>query len=99
METRNPYPTDVSDEEWAFVAPYLTLMTPDALQRTHDQSGCHSGPGRSSNVTVKSQVRELRHRCLPPNPLRCHRTAVAHATRSCCGVSSASSTRCATPTQ
>ena len=31
METqvcpRKPYPTDVSDDEWAFVAPYLTLMT------------------------------------------------------------------------
>jgi transposase len=36
MSTRKPYPTDVSDEEWAFVAPYLTLMTPDAPQRTHD---------------------------------------------------------------
>lgn len=37
METnRKPYPTDVSDDEWAFVAPYLTLMTPDAPQRTHD---------------------------------------------------------------
>jgi transposase len=39
METkpsRKPYPTDVSDEEWAFVAPYLTLMTPDAPQRVHD---------------------------------------------------------------
>lgn len=31
-----PYPTDVHDDEWAFVAPYLTLMTPDAPQRTHD---------------------------------------------------------------
>jgi len=27
MEPRKAYPTDVSDEEWAFVAPYLTLMT------------------------------------------------------------------------
>jgi transposase len=36
METRKPYPTDVSDEEWAFVAPYLTLMTPDAPQRDYD---------------------------------------------------------------
>jgi transposase len=36
METRKPYPTDVSDEEWAFVAPYLTLMTPNAPQREHD---------------------------------------------------------------
>src|ERR1700681_1962456 len=36
METRKPYPTDVSDEEWAFVAPYLTLMSPDAPQRSHE---------------------------------------------------------------
>jgi transposase len=33
--TRKPYPTDVSDEEWAFVAPYLTLMIEDAPQRDH----------------------------------------------------------------
>jgi transposase len=33
---RKPYPTDVSDEEWAFVAPYLSLMTEDAPQRHHD---------------------------------------------------------------
>jgi transposase len=26
----------VGDEEWAFVAPYLTLMRPDAPQRAHD---------------------------------------------------------------
>jgi transposase len=31
--SHKPYPTDVSDDEWAFVAPYLTLMTPDAAQR------------------------------------------------------------------
>jgi transposase len=33
---RKPYPTDVSDEEWAFVAPYLTLMAPEAPQRRYD---------------------------------------------------------------
>ena len=33
---RKPYPTDVSDEEWAFVAPYLTLMSEEAPQRRHD---------------------------------------------------------------
>jgi transposase len=33
---RKPYPTDVSDEEWAFVVPYLTLMTAEAPQRTHE---------------------------------------------------------------
>src|ERR671917_849848 len=40
METqvppRKPYPSDVSDEEWAFVAPYLTLMDEAAPQRRHD---------------------------------------------------------------
>jgi len=33
---RKPYPSDVSDDEWDFVAPYLTLMTEDAPQREHD---------------------------------------------------------------
>ncbi len=33
---RKPYPSDVTDEEWAFVAPYLTLLDQDAPQRRHD---------------------------------------------------------------
>jgi transposase len=33
---RKAYPSDVTDEEWHFVAPYLTLMTEDAPQRQHD---------------------------------------------------------------
>ncbi len=32
---RKPYPSDVSDDEWAFVAPYLTLMTEEAPQRAY----------------------------------------------------------------
>ncbi len=32
---RTRYPSDVSDEEWAFLAPYLTLMREDAPQRKH----------------------------------------------------------------
>jgi transposase len=36
VSSRKPYPTDVSDEEWAFVAPYLTLMSEDAPQRRYD---------------------------------------------------------------
>lgn len=35
MDTRTPYPSDVSDEEWAFVAPYLTLLPEDAGQRKY----------------------------------------------------------------
>jgi transposase len=34
-EPRKPYPSDVSDEEWEFAAPYLTLMRQDAPQREH----------------------------------------------------------------
>lgn len=34
--SRKPYPSDVSDEEWAFVVPYLALCRLDAAQRTHD---------------------------------------------------------------
>ena len=33
---RKPYPSDVTDEEWDFVASYLTLMKEDAPQREHD---------------------------------------------------------------
>ncbi len=38
METppRKPYPSDVTDDEWAFAAPYLTLMTEEAPQRRHE---------------------------------------------------------------
>jgi len=33
--TRKSYPSDVSDDEWAFIAPYLTLMKEDAPQRDY----------------------------------------------------------------
>ena len=32
---RKPYPSDVSDEEWALAAPYLTLLPETAGRRTH----------------------------------------------------------------
>jgi transposase len=32
---RKPYPSDVSDEEWALVAPYLTLLPEGVPQRSH----------------------------------------------------------------
>ena len=34
-KARKHYPSDVSDAEWAFSAPYLTLMREDAPQREH----------------------------------------------------------------
>src|SRR5438874_10897366 len=33
---RTPYPSDVSDEEWAFVVPYLILLPEDAGQRKYE---------------------------------------------------------------
>jgi transposase len=35
MPDRNTYPSDVSDDEWAFVAPYLALVREDAPQRKY----------------------------------------------------------------
>jgi hypothetical protein len=33
---QEPYPTDVKDDEWKFVAPYLALIREDAPPREHD---------------------------------------------------------------
>ena len=33
--SRKPYPSDVSDDEWALVAPYLTLLPEGSPQRVH----------------------------------------------------------------
>ena len=35
MNARKPYPSDVQDEEWEFVAPYLILLPLNAGQREH----------------------------------------------------------------
>ncbi len=43
MSTRKPYPSDVNDDEWAFVVPYLTLLNVDALQRKHDLREVYNG--------------------------------------------------------
>lgn len=38
-----PYPSDVTDEEWAFVLPYLLLCREDSPQRRHDLHGVQRG--------------------------------------------------------
>ena len=43
MATRKAYPSDVSDEEWAFVAPYLALIREDAPQREYDLREVENG--------------------------------------------------------
>src|SRR3712207_989704 len=41
--TRKPYPSDVSAEEWALVAPYLALLPEDAGQRRHSPREAFNG--------------------------------------------------------
>ena len=36
MITHNPYPSDVTDQEWEFVVPYLWLLPEDAGQRVYN---------------------------------------------------------------
>ena len=37
INSRKPYPSDVSDEDWALVVPYLTLLPEESGQRTHSR--------------------------------------------------------------
>src|SRR5687767_15114070 len=36
MDARKPYLSDVTDDEWAFAAPYLALVRAESPQRRHD---------------------------------------------------------------
>jgi transposase len=63
---RKTYPSDVSDEEWAFVAPYLTLMREDAPQREHSLRDVFNG--LRWLVRTGAQWRMMPHD-LPPWPI------------------------------
>ncbi len=63
MVNRKPYPSDVSDEEWAFVAPHLALIREDAPQRDHDLREVFNG--LRWIVRTGSQWRYMPHD-LPP---------------------------------
>ena len=62
---RKPYPSDVTDEEWDFVAPYLTLMTEDAPQREHDLREVFNG---MRYVVRGGQAWRMMPNDLPPWP-------------------------------
>jgi transposase len=66
MSTRSPYSTDVSDEEWTFIAPYLTLLPDDAAQRKYPLREVFNGVRYS--VKSGAHWRRLPHD-LPPWPL------------------------------
>lgn len=43
MNTRKPYPTDVSDEEWALISCYLSLLPEASCQRRHSSREVFNG--------------------------------------------------------
>ena len=51
VTSRRPRPTGVVDEEWEFLAPYLTLMTPDAA----DVVQAVKRPGRAAGGPAQSR--------------------------------------------
>jgi transposase len=63
MMERKSYPSDVSDEEWLFVAPYLTLMREDAPQRDYSLREAFNGLRWIAHTG--SQWRQMPHD-LPP---------------------------------
>ncbi len=69
--SRDPYPTDVSDEAWAFLAPYLTLMREDAPQRQHSLRELFNG----LRVIARAGLQwRFMPNDLPPWPAVCQQT-------------------------
>jgi transposase len=62
---RKPYLSDVSDEEWALVAPYLALLPEDASQRIHSLREVFNG--LRYIIKTGAQWRQMPHD-LPPWP-------------------------------
>ena len=62
---RKPYPSDVSDDEWALVAPYLALLPEDAGQRIHPLREVFNG--LRYIIKTGAQWRQMPHD-LPPWP-------------------------------
>lgn len=60
---RKPYPSDISDDEWALVAPYLTLITEDAPQREHSLREVFNG---LRWIVRAGAAWRLMHHDLPP---------------------------------
>jgi transposase len=55
MSTRKTYPSNVSDEEWAFVTPYVSLQSEQALQRKYGLREVYNGL-RLSGADRRSMV-------------------------------------------
>lgn len=60
MYTRKPYPGDVTEDEWAFVSPYLTLMTENAPLRDYPQRETFNGLRWMAAGCFEAIVHDLR---------------------------------------
>jgi transposase len=63
MNACNVYPSDISDEKWKFVAPYLALLPLDAGRRGHDSREAFNGLRRV--VRSGASWRMMPHDCSP----------------------------------
>jgi hypothetical protein len=70
MENRKPYPADVSGEEWAFVAPYFTLMTEDTPQREYSLREVFNVTRRSPDPRTGARAGSLIRQRLYPAELQ-----------------------------
>lgn len=61
MKERSGYPSGVSDEEWAFMTPYLALCREDAPQREYSLRAVFNG--------LRTIVRSGAHGRMMPNDL------------------------------
>jgi hypothetical protein len=52
MNEREPFPANVSDEEWSFAAPYPILMNQDAPQRRYELRAVASPPGGRTQLRL-----------------------------------------------
>jgi hypothetical protein len=54
VETGKPYPSDVADGEWAFAAPYLTLLPEGAGQPVPETAKANysAGPSAVANMAT-----------------------------------------------
>jgi hypothetical protein len=68
--TRKSYPRDVSDDEWDFMMPYLTLMTFEGSQRTICAKSlmlcaiwCEPAEATAENATVPANLSPVTIAC------------------------------------
>ena len=81
MKERKPYPRDVNDDEWSFLAPCLTIFAafPFDSKQQNNTSGQTVTRGENTVCRVLSRFNTVRCRSVAP-AMRGHATFLLHAT-------------------